>query len=467
MNAIPSSSSRNPFDLPELRRRLSLFVTLKDAISCALVSKAWAVDFMSVIWFKVDFDIHPYFADLSPHTVAKHGHLIRIVNNAKKPGQIAVLANAGVNNLRDIHIAQAASALQHVQAYEIVFRNSPCVKSVHLSAPFLATARDSLPYYVSAPALLPSPRMAPPRPSMLNILKLSQLCLTRDSLVTILLGCPMLTELRLLHTELVGTPTQSFEHTGVKILASALKSLFQPPSTVPSLLSYFPRLTCLFAFNFDASLDIPPSRQKEDLLRYCPDVTQYRVTDHAGAIVSEFLLNVVNKPTEFMFSYRYISMDVITGMLLHQLTLETVELLHDQGFDYEEEAIPPILDQFRQFGRSMQLIPRGCSQLRTLNLHSHEMDMDDVEMDKWTCKELKTLRIRVKGLDTKEKILKTIALWRKGCWRRWQEQAGTSIGEEGKLDEIDMSIEARVARHLLKFDKLWEVWLGYQTWTPC
>ncbi|KAG0254061.1 hypothetical protein BGZ95_006142, partial [Linnemannia exigua] len=85
---------------------------------------------------------------------------------------------------------------------------------------------------------------------------------------------------------------------------------------------------------------------------------------------------------------------------------------------------------------------------------------------KWICKDLKTLRIRIKDLDTKEKILKAIALWRKGCWRRWREQAGTPVGEEGRLDETDMSIEARVARHLLKFHKLWKVWLGYQTWNP-
>lgn len=31
--------------------------------------------------------------------------------------------------------------------------------------------------------------------------------------------------------------------------------------------------------------------------------------------------------------------------------------------------------------------------------------------------------------------------------------------------ETDNSIEGRVARHLLKFEKLSSVWLGYRTWT--
>ncbi|KAF9134229.1 hypothetical protein BGW39_007700 [Mortierella sp. 14UC] len=180
---------------------------------------------------------------------------------------------------------------------------------------------------------------------------------------------------------------------------------------------------------------------KEDLLRCCPDVTRYRVVDKTGDIVSEFLLNIADNITEFMFSYEHMSMETLTG-LLHQMSLESVAHFHEQGFEYEKEVVPSISDHFRQSGRFLQLIPRGCSPLRILDLHLHEMDMDVAEVGKWTCKDLKTIRIRVKGLDTKEKILKAI-------------HSGT-----------DMSFEARVARHLLKFEKLWWGWLGYQTWTP-
>ncbi|KAF9147022.1 hypothetical protein BG015_011390, partial [Linnemannia schmuckeri] len=77
-----SAIFKNPFDLPELRYRLSWFVTIKGALSCALVFKAWSDDFVSVIWFKVDFDVQPRFANLSPDTIAKHGHRTRVVKNA-------------------------------------------------------------------------------------------------------------------------------------------------------------------------------------------------------------------------------------------------------------------------------------------------------------------------------------------------------------------------------------------------
>jgi hypothetical protein len=94
------------------------------------------------------------------------------------------------------------------------------------------------------------------------------------------------------------------------------------------------------------------------------------------------------------------------------------------------------------------------------------MNMNEVNMGEWACKDLRALHIRVKDLDTEDKIPKTIALWRKGCWRRWQKKAGAPIPVEANQEPMDNSIEARVARHLLKFEKLWSVWLGYQTWTP-
>ncbi|KAG0374020.1 hypothetical protein BGX24_010939 [Mortierella sp. AD032] len=458
---------RNPFDLPELRYRLSRFVTLKDALSCALVCEAWSTDFMSAIWFQVDFGDHPQFADLSPAIVAKHGHLIRIVNNAKSPSQVSVLANSGVNSLRDLHIEQTASAIQNVQVYEIVSRNSFTLKYLRLFADSrIKNKNKHSTHYVFAPGMLPSAGPTPLITSKLKVLKLEFLCLTYDSMVAILQGCPGLTEVGLPHTDMVGTATQSFQHTGVKALNSNLRSLFQPPSTGRSLLSYFPRLKVLSIFYFDTSLTIQSSQIKEVLLQYCPDVTHYRLEDHTGANISEFLLNIADNCTELMYNYKYTSLEMITGLLLHQPTLKTVQQILENGFDYEAETISLPSDHFGQSDRLAQLIPRGCSQLRTLNLHSHEMDMDAVEVGKWTCKDLRTLRVRIKDLDTKEKILRAIALWRKGCWRRWREKAGTPVGEEGKLDSTDMSIEARVARHLLQFEQLWWVWLGYQTWSP-
>ncbi|KAG0273117.1 hypothetical protein BGZ95_011056 [Linnemannia exigua] len=462
-----TTAARNTLDLPELRHRLSRFVTIKDALSCALVCKAWTDSFTSAIWFSIDFDVHPRFVDLSPDTIAKHGHLIRVVKNAKEAPQVAILANSRVNNLRHLHIDPAGSAIHYVRAYEIVFRNNMCCKSLYMSATTVPTAKlDSFGHYIPAHALSHSPGLTLQSPSILKVLRLRQLCLTHDSLVVILQGCPKLIELDLIHTNVVGDQTQSFQHVSIKDLRSSLQSIFQAIANGPPLLSYFPRLTAISIYSFDPSVAVPTTQIKEDLLRYCPDVTRYNVEDAAGAIISEFLLYVAHNITEFTYKYEHTSIEMVTGMLAHQNSLKSISQFHEQDLDFETETVASVSDPFRQSGIFLQLILRCCSQLRTLDLHSHEMDMDVVEMGEWTCQDLTTLRIRVKGLDTVDKILKAIALWRAGCWRRWQQKAGTPVQDEVNLEEINMSIEAKVARHLLKFDKLWWVWLGYQTWTP-
>jgi hypothetical protein len=98
--------------------------------------------------------------------------------------------------------------------------------------------------------------------------------------------------------------------------------------------------------------------------------------------------------------------------------------------------------------------------LEKLSLYDHEMDMGIVEQGRWVCHDLKTIRIRVKGLDTKKTIVNVVALWCKGCWRRRQDNAGIPVVTEGK---DDLLVEARVARHFLMFR---QAEVGYQTWTP-
>jgi hypothetical protein len=97
------------------------------------------------------------------------------------------------------------------------------------------------------------------------------------------------------------------------------------------------------------------------------------------------------------------------------------------------------------------------------------MDMDDIEKTKWGCHNLEELHIRIQGLDTKEKINRAVQLWKEGriVIRKNQvdgdqgESAITRFQLDGIIPPSDESIEARVARHLLKFKKLKEVWLGW------
>jgi hypothetical protein len=99
---------------------------------------------------------------------------------------------------------------------------------------------------------------------------------------------------------------------------------------------------------------------------------------------------------------------------------------------------------------AIQMMARLCIKLRILKLPSHEMDMDDIEKGDWVYRDLKTPYIRIRGLDSKDKIDQTLLLRLK--WRSETESDMISIGRQ--------SIEERAARHLSKFHKLTTLWLG-------
>ncbi|KAG0205725.1 hypothetical protein BGX33_007763 [Mortierella sp. NVP41] len=421
-------STTNPLDIPELRHRLSLFVTVKDALSCARVSKAWTDDFIAAIWFTVDFDMQPRFVDLAPDIITKHGHLIRIVKNARFESQISILANTSVNRLKELRIDTAAPTMQHVLAYGIVSRNITSLETLDLFASYIPTKKQmSLARYVAVPAL------APPSSSKLKTMRIADFCLTSDGLITIFQASPRLSDLRLHRADIVRTLTWSFQHSGITFFSAELKKAFPREPLGPSLLLDFPNLRMLLTWIYKKRFPITTARIKEEHARHCPRFTGYQLSDNNCTIVSQFYTSIATNASTIMFLHKDTSLEMINTILLYQATLKFVMVFYV---------------------------------LRDLDYEAEEMDMDEVEMDEWTCKNLHTFRIRIKGLDTKNKILKAIALWRAGCWRRWQEKATEISALIDEQEDDGCSIEARVARHLLQFEKLWWVWLGYQTWTP-
>ncbi|KAG0364358.1 hypothetical protein BGX24_004646 [Mortierella sp. AD032] len=497
----------SPFALPELRYRISRFVAVKDAISCALVCKAWTHDFMSVIWFKVDFGTHPGFVDLSPDIVSKHGHHIRFVTNACYPSQISLLANTSqVCQLRTLYLKSIHGATPRAsteadertkKAFEIVARNSNTLQDVRLwsySTPYEGS--DFLAHYVHTPALTPfsggaSAAAAPLQEisysgiTKLTSLELYNLILSYDDLASILEASPSLIKLSLLCTCLVGTPTRSFQHTGVKRLNCGINFVFQIGDQYhtqnlysPSLLlSYLPNLTHLCTWQEGWSYDYPTDKIKNALDRYCPHLTGFMISDRSNFTVPDFCTRIGRPVTQLVFNFETLTVEGVAAILSHKAILTNLEVFsRNNGFDAEAYEVAEVSNYFQESSLLLQSFPRECSLLDEFDIFLHEMDMDEVEQAEWVCKNLKTLRIRVKGLDTEEKIKKAIALWRKGCWRKRQAKTTTTTTTTTKdsvalllvdqQDAVDYPIEARVARHLLKFEKLEAVWLGYQTWGP-
>ncbi|KAF9993385.1 hypothetical protein BGZ80_002638 [Entomortierella chlamydospora] len=194
------------------------------------------------------------------------------------------------------------------------------------------------------------------------------------------------------------------------------------------------------------------------------------------AIVRDILANMGDNLTSVTFAYAEISESVVFALLLHKTTLSYITTItdHDENLT-ERDDIPPASDQFQALGRVLQLVPRSCPKLLVLVLECHEMDMDHVEEDEWICDGLRHLRVRIRGLDSKEKVDKALRLWKEGREKKYSKNKGneemTGVEDEEADQTIDSNlaetkeipIEVRVARYLLTFDDLDRVWLGTGT----
>ncbi|KAG0373723.1 hypothetical protein BGX24_011332, partial [Mortierella sp. AD032] len=376
----------NPFDLPELRFQLSRFLAPKDVLSCALVSKAWTYEFVSAIWRKVDLSVHPRFAELPTNVITKQGHHIRVVNNARALEEDSALAYSNINKLGFLHIETAGSTWQYMRAYEIIARNITSLHALDVSAMYISPNKLRFSNYrVSTWAFATSSSALQARPSsILETLDLRNLWLTYDDLATILEASPRLSKLRLIHTDVVGTSTRFFQHPGVTLLSTSLNSIFPDiPTSLPSLLSFFPNLTTLHTWHQDSSAMAPSARIKKDFERYCRLLKQFKLEESSDDIIVEFFTNIVSNVTRITFQESRMTPETVAAIVLHQASMEKVAQFYPHRFDYEKEEVPQLRDNKVVSGEMMQDIPRRCSQLQRLNLHQHEMDMDIVELGEW------------------------------------------------------------------------------------
>ncbi|KAG0002408.1 hypothetical protein BGZ79_003043 [Entomortierella chlamydospora] len=124
---------------------------------------------------------------------------------------------------------------------------------------------------------------------------------------------------------------------------------------------------------------------------------------------------------------------------------------------YESVDIHSVDNHFQEDGWTVQVMISLCPHLKTIKFPLLEMNIGDIEKIGWSCDNLRELYIRIFELDTKEKIDRTIRLWLDARNKKYQIR---DLGVPSQNGQSNLSLEQRVARHLLKFEKLKEVWLG-------
>ncbi|KAK3835024.1 MAG: hypothetical protein J3R72DRAFT_424378 [Linnemannia gamsii] len=178
-----------------------------------------------------------------------------------------------------------------------------------------------------------------------------------------------------------------FRHQGVIELAATLQEIFDldPNVRSPSLLRHFPRLQELYflsAVGFSAS---------------------------SSAAVEELVTNAFENLSEVRFEHHNYTVGVFHGLLHHDTTLHTIMTYADREISFDTRQLEPVADAFREHGRVVQL-PLQSLPLKTVCLYQHEMKIEWMEERPWR-DTLEELTVRIEGLDTEQKIEKTLTLW--------------------------------------------------------
>ncbi|KAF9193296.1 hypothetical protein BGZ50_007556 [Haplosporangium sp. Z 11] len=438
---LPISSANNPLNLPEIRMEVSQYVSAHDAVSCALVSREWAKDFIHRVWHTIDFDVCKRQSRLDPTTIGKYGHLIQVVRNLTKQSQIKVLACASVSGLSELEIIMDGTPAFDAFSRGLISRNytgltklelSVAAQSLRICAPVESIIR---PWYASMP-------------SKLTVLKLQRFLLAREAFSMLLRGSPSLLSLDLWGTQLdTGPAFDQYQHFGVKHLTAVAKLVTGELSRSPAIAPLFVHFPNLELWSTVIERDVPTQYIRDGVRRWWPNFRKIDMRDTPELIMRGTLVNVFQSLTSIRFQYFEISTMLILAAVTHQETLKDIH-----AYSYCGHRGTDCLfrgdDRFRGLGSSIQYILHQCSKLESFRFPVHEMDMNLVESEDWSCSGLKTLNTRIRQLDTAEKVDVAINLWTEVRMNRVF------------LYQHDMTVEARVVRHLLKFKHLTSVCLG-------
>jgi len=469
----------NPLEIPELLRRISLYVTTNDATACARVCKAWSDHFISAIWHIIDFDAPG--VNRATKSLAKHGHHIRVVKNIHKLDHFLALITSNPSNLRQLSVVLTESRVEYAYFIDLLRRVNTSLEHIEI---YTFEEKDAVPYF-AVDNMFPATRTG--MTSRLSTIIIQYLNMTKDALSSLLQNCPLLNDLDIRDTTLLpwpihdGSTARSYKHTGVTRLVASVEQVFEMNQRIEnasSLLVHFPNLKTWQTWvskssgpdNFSVKLI------RDDVARCCPLMEDVFMESSTPLAIS-ILTQAFDGLTSVRILHSDFSAEMAMAILNHQETLRAVATSLDESNEFDglhydlESGLSSSTDSQRDTIELIaQSIPRHCARLEKLECPLAEMDMVNIEMTEWKCHSLGELYIRIRGLDTKVKIDRAIHLWKDGriAMRKKQVSAGhkESFSATLQLDNIippdDNSIEAHVARHLLKFKKLRKVWLGWR-----
>ncbi|KAF9994327.1 hypothetical protein BGZ79_000919 [Entomortierella chlamydospora] len=419
------------------------------------VSKAFSEDFAYPIWHTIDFGTQAKVDQIYPTISNNYGQHIRVVEGVKEESQVGSLINLGVTSLSELEVVTEMDPLFQASLYDLIRKNRATLTKLKIHRKSGKRKPSSIIFLDSLMSTIHSLQ-----PSKLSHLSIQWLTLTRDSLTSVLRCCPVLIGIDLWGVTLIPSrKVDDYQHAGVKVLETMVADSIVEGN--PPLLAHFPNLDMWKTGDSSLPSEFPSQRVKDIISTWCPTLRCVESNFMPSPLLTHLIVNVFDCLTSLTFDYRKISPEMILA-LLHRpdnwIHLDTY--VSQAGFysKFEDDGIPEVMDHFQSSRWMVQSIMRCCRNLESFGFQDHEMDLDEIEQIPWVCEGLEDLKVRIKGLDTRDMIEGAISKWRVG-----RKERGSGDIIEDPVDQ-DQSIEARVARHLLRFKNLSTVWLGSKIW---
>ncbi|KAF9392339.1 hypothetical protein BGX21_011052, partial [Mortierella sp. AD011] len=456
------SAINRVFDTPELRLRIAQFVTLRDALSCVLVSKDWADSFSFAVWHTIDFDLQGRFILLDDEVISKYGSRIRSVKNIKDNIQVQLINNPAINRLAELTMAIGKTARFQACCFETLGRNSVTLKDIRISKSPQASNIEL--FFPIEGAFRNVGTGARP---CLSSLTFQGMTITRAAISSLLMALPVLSVLDLTSsTILPSILSEIYEHRHMSTLVASTSQIFGCTSTPeqPSLFAHFPKLMqWRVCSESSSSTKVSPKDIKSEVTLHCPNLW-FLYLDVDGPTAGEIITKGFKSLWTICVRQDQLSPQLILAILRHSSELTNfTTFLQPQRQDDDDGELEEI-EVSQAPGWAIQQIPQQCKHLRSLVLPEQEIDIEDMEMSPWSCRFLRDLHIRIRGLNTKEKVDRTIQLWLE---KREKKSEAAKPNEDDddyyggynddatpQADVSALSIEERVADHLVKLKYL-------------
>ncbi|KAF9094104.1 hypothetical protein BGX29_009658 [Mortierella sp. GBA35] len=271
-------------------------------------------------------------------------------------------------------------------------------------------------------------------PSLTSV-RLDRLCITWEGFSTFLCGSQRLEKLDLATVRFAGNMTEvSTIRSSVERLEASVSQVMEGAPARPTLFDYLPLLkewTVPTTKGVDLS-DLDALFLRQEINRYCPDLKTVQFDFADGPVVSKLLAQVFTGLDKFTLYHTELTSDILLGTLKHQDTRTLVDLTCRRSMN-------------RMFGYAstmLQLIPRSCRQLQVLSIRGYSLGIEELEEGEWMCKNLKELRLGVRGLTGKSEI--------DACLMRLQDLKKKRHRQDAIQEDVEgTTIADRVIRRLL------------------